>query len=152
EGQRFGELTGPEIVQTVQELAGEFNVRKIDRIVVTRQPDPNAFTAHAFFWNVVVLHSNLLEVLPRKGVRSVIAHELAHVRRWDSMIYQLVPLPTSFAWIIAVLAFLHMAVGLFSGDLWVRGTRLLFILIAFSATVWVFNLLGRIANLASQQT
>jgi Zn-dependent protease with chaperone function len=153
EGQRFGELTGPEIVQMVQELAGEFNVRKLDRIVVTRQPDPNAFTAHAFgFWNVVVLHSNLLEVLPRRGVRSVIAHELAHVRRWDSMIYQLVRLPTAFAWIVAVLAFLHMAAGLFSGDVWLRGERLLFIFIAFAVTVRAFVLLGRVGNLASQQT
>jgi heat shock protein HtpX len=155
EGQHFGELTGPEIVQTVQELAGEFNVRKIDRIVVTRQPDPNAFTAHAFgFYNVVVLHSNLLEVLPRRGVRSVIAHELAHVRRWDSMLYQLVRLPTAFAWIIAVLAFLHMAVGLFPpyGSLGTLFLRVLFIILAFNVTVWAFKLLGRVGNLASQQT
>jgi Zn-dependent protease with chaperone function len=153
EGQRFGELTGPEIVQVVQELAREFDVRKIDRIVVTRQPDPNAFTAHAFgLWNAVVLHSNLLEVLPRKGVRSVIAHELGHVRRWDSMVYQLVKLPTAFAWIIALLAFLHMAGGLFHGDVWTRLQRLVFIVVAFGVTVWAFKLLGRVANLASQQT
>jgi Zn-dependent protease with chaperone function len=158
EGQRFGGLTGPEVVQVVQDLAGVFKVRKIDRIVVTRQPDPNAFTAHAFgLWNVVVLHSNLLEVLPRRGVRSVIAHELAHVRRWDSMMYQLVKLPTAFAWTVAILVFLHMVYVLFPftgfwDHLGTYALRLLFIVAAFTVTVRAFKVLERVANLASQQT
>src|SRR5262249_16945481 len=79
DARRFGALTGPQIVATIQELAGKFDVGKVWRVVVTDRPDPNAMTAHIFgLWNVVVLHSNLLEVLPAEGVRAVVAHELAH--------------------------------------------------------------------------
>ena len=34
--------------------------------------------------NVVVLHSNLLTILSPQGVRSILAHEIGHIRRKDS--------------------------------------------------------------------
>jgi Zn-dependent protease with chaperone function len=159
DGRRFGDLTGPEIVEAVQDLAKHFGVGKVSRIVVSDRPDPNAMTAHVFgLWNVVVLHSNLLEVLPGEGVRAVIAHELAHVRRWDSIVYQIVRLPASFSGLIATLAFFRMIGGAVGGvfeedpDWWLTATRLFGLLLAFSATVWAFSQIGRLANLASQQS
>src|SRR2546430_9876361 len=59
--------------------------------MIRRPPRSTLFPYTTLFrsYNVVVLHSNLLEVLPRQGVRAIIAHELGHVRRWDSFVYQL---------------------------------------------------------------
>lgn len=159
DGRTFGEMSGPEIVQTVQELAGRFGVPRVSRIVVSDRPDPNAMTAHLFgMWNVIVLHSNLLEVLPRSGVRAVIAHELAHVRRWDSFVYQFVRLPSSFAGLIAVLAFFRMVSGLVEGFFvedvaW--GTLLmqgLGLMLAVGLTMGAFARIRRLGNLASQQS
>jgi Zn-dependent protease with chaperone function len=159
DGRRFGDLTGPEIVHAVQDLARRFGVGKVSRIVVSDRPDPNAMTAHVFgMWSVVVLHSNLLEVLPREGVRAVIAHELAHVRRWDSIVYQIVRVPSSFAGLIAGLAFFRMIGGIVGGlfvddpDWWLTAARLFALLLAFAATMWAFGRIGRLGNLASQQS
>src|SRR5262249_17015207 len=59
----FGGLRGGKIVDLVQDLARDFGLGRVDYICVSEKPDPNAYTAHLLgMYNVVVLHSNLLEV------------------------------------------------------------------------------------------
>jgi Zn-dependent protease with chaperone function len=154
EGRTFGGLSGGEVVGLVQDLARDFGVGKVDRIVVSEKPDPNAYTAHLFgMYDVVVLHSNLLEVLPRPGVRAIIAHELGHVRRWDSMVYQLARLPMSFAWVIAILTFSHLFEALFlGGGLFWLLARVAFIVGVLWLTTVVLGVLRLVMNLASQQS
>jgi Zn-dependent protease with chaperone function len=150
----FGGLRGPEIVGMVQTLARNFGVGKIARIIVSENPDPNAYTARVFgLGNVVVLHSNLLQVLPPEGVRSVIAHEVGHIRRKDSLLYQLLSLPRMLALIIALLVCMKIA-----GAVLEANGVLQFLMRAGSLcfSLWLlitaFHYLERLFNLASQQT
>jgi Zn-dependent protease with chaperone function len=153
-GRLFGSLTGPEIVEMVLEQARLLGVGKIHFIGVARQPDPNAYTAHVLgLGNVVVLHANLLEVLPPEGVRAVIAHEVGHIRRKDSLFYQVVNLPRSFAWVITALIFARIAAGILDADgIGQFLGRALFLVGAGYLTLTAFSWLERLANRASQQT
>jgi hypothetical protein len=138
----------------VQELARGFGVHRIARIVVTDKPDPNAYTAWVpLLGNVVVIHSNLLQVLPPAGVRSVIAHEVGHIRRKDALLYQLLNLPRVFALVIAFLISLKVAAHLLESETFLQFfQRGLFILGAVYLTMIVFGILGLLGNLAQQQT
>jgi Zn-dependent protease with chaperone function len=153
-GQKFGTLTGPQLVALVQELAQSLGVSKVARIAVARKPDPNAFTAWVTgLGNVVVLHSNLLEILPRDGVRSVIAHEIGHIRRGDSILYQLLGMPRMLAYVLVLLTFAKLVGGLFDSDgLAQFFTRVVFLCLIFWLIGKLFTWMGRIANLASQRT
>jgi Zn-dependent protease with chaperone function len=153
-GRLFGSLRGPELVAMVQELARTLGVRRIDRIAVTKQPDPNAYTARILgLGNVVVLHSNLLTILSRDGVRSVIAHEVGHIRRKDSVLYQLLNVPRTAAWVIILLSFFKVVGGVLDADgLGEFLARLSFLALAFWLVSKAFGLLQRLSNLASQQT
>jgi Zn-dependent protease with chaperone function len=153
-GRLYGSFRGPELVRIVQELGRTLGVRRIDRIAVTKQPDPNAYTARILgLGNVVVLHSNLLTILSHEGVRSVIAHEVGHIRRRDSLLYQLFSVPRSAAWWIVLFNFVRVVGGVLDSDsLGEFLARLWFLL----GTCWLvsraFSLLQGLSNLASQQT
>ena len=152
-GHTFAGLKGANIVALVQETARILGVGRIARILLTRRPDPNAYTARVFgLGNIVVLHSNLLDILPRDGIRAVIAHEVGHIRRRDSLIRQLTILPRRFAWVIALLAFLKVAAGLLDADsVGLFLTRAVFFALAMTVTVRAFAVPARLAGLASQQ-
>jgi Zn-dependent protease with chaperone function len=153
-GRTFGGMTGPELVVMVRKLADELRIGRLAKIVVTEKADPNAYTARMLgLGNVVVVHSNLLEILPREGVRAVLAHELAHILRRDSVVYQLARMPSLIAVVIAFLGFLKVAAGLLDADgFWQFLARGLFLVLAAAATVYAFRLLNLVANLASQQS
>src|SRR5262249_32342862 len=103
--------------------------------------------------NVVVLHSNLLSILPREGVRAVIAHEVAHIRRKDSILYQLLSVPRTAAWVIALLCFARVVGGALDAHGFAEFfARLGFLAFGAWLVVKAFDLLERLANLASQQT
>jgi Zn-dependent protease with chaperone function len=153
-GRLFGSLRGPELVEMVQELARTLGVRCIDQIAVTKQPDPNAYTARILgLGNVVVLHSNLLSILSREGVRSVIAHEIGHIRRRDSLLYQLLKVPRTAVWLIVLLNFVKVVGGVLDSDAFGEFmARLSFLALACWLVSKAFGLLERLSNLASQQT
>jgi Zn-dependent protease with chaperone function len=153
-GRTFGGLTGPEVVVMVRKLADELGIGRLAKLVVADKVDPNAYTARMLgLGNVVVVHSNLLEILPREGVRAVLAHELAHILRRDSVLYQLARMPSLIAVVIAFLGFLKVAAGLLDANGFLQFlVRGLFVALAVAATVYAFRLLNRVANLASQQS
>jgi Zn-dependent protease with chaperone function len=153
-GRQFGSLRGPELVEMVQELARTLGVRRIDRIAVSKQPDPNAYTARILgLGNVVVLHSNLLSILTKEEVRSVIAHEVGHIRRKDSVLYQLLNMPRTGAWVIVLLNFVRVIGGVMDSDSFGEAfARFVFLGMASWLVVKAFGLLERLSNLASQQT
>jgi Zn-dependent protease with chaperone function len=153
-GRQFGTLRGPEVVEIVQEMARALSVRRIDRIAVTEQPHPNAYTACILgLGNVVVLHSNLLTILSRQGVRSVVAHEVGHIRRRDSLLYQLLKVPRWAALVIAALALVKVVGGVLDSDSFLEFVaRLSFLAVAGGLVCLAFALLQRLSNLAAQQT
>jgi Zn-dependent protease with chaperone function len=153
-GRLFGSLRGPELVGMVQEVARLLGVRRIDRIAVTRQPDPNAYTARILgLGNVVVLHSNLLSILSPEGVRSVIAHEVGHIRRKDSVLYQLLNVPRTAVSVIVFLNFAKLVGGVLESEgPGVFFARLTFLFLAWRLVSLAFDWLERLSNRASQQT
>jgi Zn-dependent protease with chaperone function len=151
---KFGGLSGKELVDLVHELAGHMKVGCVRRIVVHERPDPNAYTAHIpGVGNIVVLHSNLLEIVPREAVRAIIAHEVGHIRRKDSLMYLLASIPMSFLFVLGALILWKVGVGIFWFDnVWVLVQRLLFVGLVWTVATWVLVRLNRIANLAAQQS
>jgi Zn-dependent protease with chaperone function len=152
-GQRFGELTGPEIVAIVHELAEKLGVRQPTHIILHTEPIPNAYTGSLIgYGTVVVLHSNLLEILPRNEVRAIIAHELGHVRRWDSFINQLANVPRSFQFFVRIVLLFKVIGGLTRpSGVAEFFARLLFLYLGWQLLNLVFGSLERIGNLAMQQ-
>lgn len=154
EGRRFGSFRGKELADMVHELAGTMKVGQVKRIVINDRPDPNAYTSHILgVGNIVVLHSNLLEIVPREGVRAIIAHEVGHMRRKDSLVYLLASIPKAFLFLMGVLVLWKIGVGIFGFDS--VGTliqRVLFVVFVASLALWVLARLNRVTNLAAQQS
>lgn len=153
-GRTFGGLSGQQLVKMVQELAAQMSVGPIKRIVVSDRPDPNAYTAHVLgLGHIVVLHANLLEILPPAGVRAIVAHEVAHARRGDSLTYMAIGFPRSFIVLMGAFILWKIGVGIvWFEDPWELLQRLLFLALVWSLATFVLARLGRLANLASQQS
>ncbi len=155
ESRRFGGYTAPQLVQLVHQLIHDMDTGKVRQIVISDRPEPNAFTAHVVgYGNVVVLHSNLLEVLPPEGVKAVVAHEVGHIRRRDSIRYLVTSLPRTFLAFIWLTLLWKIGVGIvgFEGDLWLLARRMVFLFAMLGLTGWLFQNLTRVANLAAQQS
>jgi Zn-dependent protease with chaperone function len=154
ERRKFGGLTGPQLVAMVQELAQQMQVGPIRRIIINDRPDPNAYTAHILgLGNIVVLHANLLDILPPSNVRAVVAHEVAHMRRKDSLMYLLVSIPKSFLYLLGAIILWKVGIGIVWFDSFtVLIQRLAFLYIIYHLAIWVLSRLELITNLASQQS
>ena len=85
EGETFPEwLNNPlEIQEMITELSAAMNL-KINHVYILNKAIPNAFASFVLArGNIVLLHLNLLEILDSESLRSVLAHELAHVLGQD---------------------------------------------------------------------
>jgi Zn-dependent protease with chaperone function len=151
---KFGGFTGKELADMVHELAGYMKVGCVRWIVINDRPDPNAYTAHILgVGNIVVLHSNLLEIMPPEGVRAVVAHEVGHIRRKDSLVYLLASIPGSFMFMLGLVILWRIGIGIFwFENLWVLVQRVLFVGMVWALAGWVLVRLHRLANRASQQS
>ena len=124
-----------DLVKWTQELAEKSGV-SVDRVFIMRSPLPNAFTfSLPLIGTVIVVHTNLLDVLGQSEVMSVIAHELGHVKNADSLISILVRMPAFFVDLIYLYVYVRLGLGianslLVSFDLFLVAIRL-GVLIAF---------------------
>lgn len=150
----FGGLTGPQLATMVHDLAAEMGVGPVRRVVINDRPDPNAYTAHILgTGNVVVLHANLLEILPPDGVKSVVAHEVGHMRRRDSLVYLLLNFPRMFLYVLGMFILWKIGLGILTFDTFTNlFSRLGFLAVVVGVSLLVVSRLNRIANLASQQS
>ena len=136
-----------EIVGWTNQLADQNNVT-LDSIYLMRSPLPNAFTfSLPFLGSVVVLHSNLLDFLDVDEVKSVITHELGHIKNKDSLVSIFLRLPSFFVDMIYlyvyVRLFLGAATSLVTGDFSSAFLRAL-ILIGFFGLSRIMVLVSRI--------
>lgn len=107
-----GDMPVETIVEMVLQAAERSGVGKVSRVYLVPTPIPNAFTAWVpGLGNVVALHSNLFEFLPREGVRAVITHEVAHIRASDSIIRQATTAPMA----LVTCAFAFVLVQILAG-------------------------------------
>jgi Zn-dependent protease with chaperone function len=148
-----GGLTTPELVQMVHEVAARLGIRSVARIYLVTQPVPGAFTAHLpGAGNVVALHSNLFAFLPREGIRAVIAHEVAHMRRADSLARQVISVPAAFAFAAFSVVLLQILGGVLNPrSVAELGLRVLLLLLAAGAASFVLGMLARIAIQAARE-
>lgn len=100
-----------EIVAWTKELAAQ-NDLAVNNIFVIRSPMPNAFTfSLPFIGSSVVLHSNTLDFLLPEEVKSIIAHELGHIRNKDSITKILSHIPGFFVGIIYLYIYIRLGLG-----------------------------------------
>ncbi|MHA1910238.1 MAG: M48 family metallopeptidase, partial [Candidatus Kariarchaeaceae archaeon] len=85
------------LVKTVQEVAKKANVT-ISKIFVTFTHTPNAFTFRLPFahGSVININTNLLDVLSEEEIEAVVAHEVAHIKNYDSLLKILLMAPSPF--------------------------------------------------------
>ncbi len=99
------------LVKWTQELAEKSGV-SVDKVFIMRSPLPNAFTfSLPLIGTVIVVHTNLLDVLSQSEVMSVIAHELGHVKNTDSLISILVRMPAFFVDLIYLYVYVRLGLG-----------------------------------------
>jgi len=124
-----------DLVKWTLELAEKSGV-SVDRVFIMRSPLPNAFTfSLPVIGTVIVVHTNLLDVLGQSEVRSIIAHELGHVKNTDSLISIIVRMPAIFVDLIYLYVYVRLGLGvatslLVNFDLFLVAIRL-GVLIAF---------------------
>ena len=107
----------PGELQWLQDDLGEMAARagiKPPRLFISPSPQPNAFAtgrneSHA----VVAVTSGLLELLDRREVRGVVAHELGHIKNKDILIGSIA---AAIATGISSVANMAMFAGMFGGN------------------------------------
>jgi len=100
-----------DLVKWTLELAKKSGV-SVDRVFIMRSPLPNAFTfSLPLIGTVIVVHTNLLDVLGQSEVRSIIAHELGHVKNADSLISIIVRMPAIFVDLIYLYVYVRLGLG-----------------------------------------
>jgi beta-lactamase regulating signal transducer with metallopeptidase domain len=82
-GPEVGRRTLKGVDYRVNELAKQLGVRRKVRLVVTSSPDnPETF---GIFFPTIILPATFLNcgTMPPQKLKLILAHELAHIRRWD---------------------------------------------------------------------
>ena len=136
-----------DIVNWTQDLAKKSKVT-VSKIYIMKSPLPNAFTfSLPFLGSVVVVHSNILEVLNEDEVKAIITHELGHIANRDSLVQIFTRMPSFFIDIIYLYIYILLGVGvasaiLLEGNPIYAGIRLL--------VLGGFFLLSRILSTVSQ--
>ena len=95
EGRFFSNISSAKISNWVSTIAEEMKIGKISKVFMAKTAIPNAYTIElsAFPYipflrrrNFVVLNSNILLILKEEEIKSVISHELAHIKNHDSIL------------------------------------------------------------------
>lgn len=80
------ENQAPQLYQRIKRLAQAANV-PMPRVAIVQNPTPNAFaTGRTPKKAVIAIHSGLLNIMSSEELDGVIAHELSHVKHWDTLI------------------------------------------------------------------
>ena len=80
------EHQAPELYSRVSRLAQTAGIPQ-PRIAIVQNPTPNAFaTGRSPGKAVVAVHTGLLDMMTSDELDGVIAHELSHIKHWDTLI------------------------------------------------------------------
>ena len=83
--QVIDEHQAPALYNRVVVLAERANI-PIPRVAIVNNPTPNAFaTGRSPSKAVVAVHSGILNILSPEELDGVIAHELSHIKHWDTL-------------------------------------------------------------------
>lgn len=140
--------TRAELISWTLDLAKKSEVT-VTKIFVIKSPFPNAFTfSLPFLGSIVVIHSNLLDLLSPQEVQAIIAHEIGHIKSRDSIISIFSRMPSYFVDIIYLYIYIRLGLGianslLVSFDAIAAGARIL-VLIGFFVLSRVVNWIGQV--------
>lgn len=122
-----------EICQMIEQLSVEMDV-EIDRVYVANEHIPNAFASLVLQrGHIIVLYKNLLQIMDKESLKSVLAHECAHAKGEDVRYRMLNILPRLLmVWIVLLKGVQLCGILLLASDIWALGVRL------FTLVVYVF--------------
>ncbi len=100
------------LVKWTLEIAEKSGVT-VNKIYLLRSPIPNAFTfSLPLVGSIVVVHSNLADLLNSEEVKAIISHEIAHIRNRDSIVQILARMPDFFVQIIYLYIYVRIGMGI----------------------------------------
>ncbi len=124
-------------------LAAEMDLDEPPRLMVASLSTPNAFALDTMGRNTVVVDTVLFRILDRDELEGLLAHELAHLERKDSLVQTLafstIQTVVNLAYVV-VAPFAFFVTGLALSTAWVRG----------DPTSWPETLPGRIRHRLEQ--
>jgi len=133
--EKIGKYTMKEIQEMVDEQCEKMGVTSVKRVFIIKSQTSNAMTMDVilfepFRFSVVVLYENLLHVMDRSELETIIGHEIGHVKNRDSWYLGLVGNPTLM--MVFILFILIQSMGIYgfhsSFVLIILGSMLLFYL------------------------
>ena len=122
-----------DICQMIDQLSVEMDV-EIDRVYVANEHIPNAFASLVLQrGHIIVLYRNLLQIMDKESLKSVLAHECAHAKGEDVRYRLLNILPRLLmVWIVLLKGVQLCGILLLASDIWSLAVRL------FTLVVYVF--------------
>lgn len=120
-------------------IASEMGV-SIEEIYITEQSVPNAFATFALErGDIMVLHTNLIDIMDEASLNSIIAHELGHMAGNDVMYKAGSMLPKNLAQILLILIYIKLfGILLLSesiSQVWWRSLEIVYV--AAAAQIWL---------------
>ncbi|TFG30550.1 hypothetical protein EU527_14330 [Candidatus Thorarchaeota archaeon] len=137
-----------DVVKWTQDLANKSGV-SVNKIYLMASPLPNAYTfSLPLLGSIVVVHSNVLDVLNKDEIQAIIAHELGHIKNNDSFVTILTRMPGFFIDIIYLYIYVRLILAIanslfIDGDLFAAGVRAL-VLIGFFLLSRVLTIVSRL--------
>lgn len=136
---KIGNFSGEQIKNWTIEISEKTGIKRLSKVFIAKTAIPNAYTVDAspfpFFKNsFVVINSNIAKILTENEMKSVIAHELGHIRNSDSIIRMILSGPHFFLQIAYFLLYLRILIGIANAlvtdlDLIIAAIRVLILLI-----------------------
>ena len=85
----------------------------VDKIFLMASPLPNAYTfSLPGLGSIVVVHSNVLDVLNEDEIKAVVTHELGHIKNNDSFVTILTRMPGFFIDIIYLYIYVRLVLAI----------------------------------------
>jgi heat shock protein HtpX len=80
------ENQAPELYKRVARLSEKAGI-PMPRVAIVQNPNPNAFaTGRSPGKAVVAVHTGLLQIMNSDEIDGVLAHEISHIKHWDTLI------------------------------------------------------------------
>ncbi len=97
---KFGKYTAGEILDIVDEQCKKQKVKSVKRVYIMTSSSSNAMTMDVILfepirYSVIILFSNMMEIMNKDELSAVIGHEVAHVSNYDSWYLTLVANPAA---------------------------------------------------------
>lgn len=103
--QILSEDQAPELHMRITHLANRAGIPK-PRVAIVNNPTPNAFaTGRSPGKAVIAVHTGLLQIMNSEELDGVLAHELSHIKHWDTLTQTVAALFASAIMFISRMAF-----------------------------------------------